>query len=155
MELSITREATSRAATREITSIIWSPKVHYCIHKSSPLVPILSQTKPINTLPHSISPRSILILSTHLRLGLRSGLFHSGSPTNNLYGLHFSLICATCPAHLMLLGLIILIILGKEYKWGNSLSCCFLHLPGISSLFGPVFLSSNYSVWWQHTDFLS
>jgi hypothetical protein len=30
-------------------------------------------------------PRSILILSTHLRLGFRSGLFPSGFPTNNLY----------------------------------------------------------------------
>jgi hypothetical protein len=32
-----------------------------------------------------ISLRSILIPSTHLRLGLSSGLFPSGFPTNNLY----------------------------------------------------------------------
>jgi hypothetical protein len=37
-----------------------------------------------STSPHPNSPRSILILSTHLRLGLPSGLFPSGLPTNNL-----------------------------------------------------------------------
>jgi hypothetical protein len=35
--------------------------------------------------PRPISPRSILTLSTHLRLGLPSGLFPSGFPTKNLY----------------------------------------------------------------------
>jgi len=35
--------------------------------------------------PHPTSWRSILILSTHLRVGLPSGLFPSGSPTKTLY----------------------------------------------------------------------
>jgi hypothetical protein len=56
------------------------------------------------------------MLCTHLRLGLPSGLFPSGFPTNNLYTFHFSPIHATFPAHLILLDLIILIILGEEYK---------------------------------------
>ena len=46
----------------------------------------LSCASPIqSTYPHTTSWRSILILSTHLRLGLPSGLFPSGFPTKTLY----------------------------------------------------------------------
>ena len=46
----------------------------------------LSQASPIHSIyPHPTSWRSILILSTHLRLGLPSGLFLSGFPTKTLY----------------------------------------------------------------------
>ena len=46
----------------------------------------LSCASPIqSTYPHPTSWRSILILSTHLRLGLPSGLFPSGFPTKTLY----------------------------------------------------------------------
>ena len=46
----------------------------------------LSWASPIQSIyPHPTSGRSILILSTHLRLGLPSGLLPSGFPTETLY----------------------------------------------------------------------
>jgi hypothetical protein len=46
----------------------------------------LSWARPIQSIyPHPTSWRSILILSTHLRLGLHSVLFPSGFPTKSLY----------------------------------------------------------------------
>ena len=57
----------------------------------------LSRSSPIQSInPHPTSWRSVLILSTHLRLGLPSGLLPSGFPSKTLYTLLSSPICATC-----------------------------------------------------------
>jgi hypothetical protein len=107
----------------------------------------LSWASPIQSIyPHPASWRPILILSTHLHLGLPSSLFPSGFPTNTLYTPLSSPIRATCPTHLILLDFITRTILDEEYKSFSSSLCNLLHSPVTSSLLGPnILLNTMFS----------
>jgi hypothetical protein len=72
----------------------------------------INQYSPFNL----VFPRSILILSSHLRLGLPSCLCPSGISSKIVYAFLIFLIHATCPAHLILLDLITVIIFDEAYK---------------------------------------
>ena len=124
------------AASQEIPRILSNPKVHYRTHKCTPPLPILSQIHPVPT-PPPTSLRFVLILSSHLRLGLPNGLFPSRFPIRTLCTSLPSPIRATFPARLILLDFTPCIILGKEYRSLSSSLCNFLHSPVTSSLLGP------------------
>jgi hypothetical protein len=88
-ELSPSWGATNCAATQELPSILWNPKVQYRVHRSPSLVPILSHINPIHTIPSYLS--KIYFNFVH---GLTSWAsqwsLSSGFPTNILCAFLFS-----------------------------------------------------------------
>ena len=69
MEWSPSREANSASASQKFPLILWNPKVYDSLHKSLPLVAILSQLNLVHTLSYSFL--NIHIAKTWLILLLR------------------------------------------------------------------------------------
>jgi len=93
-------EANSHSASQEIRRLLWNPKVHYRVHNSPPLVPIVNQKNLVQTIPPYFSEIHSNIIF-HLFLGLPRGLFPSGSPTKTLLCIpHLPHACFTrCPSY--------------------------------------------------------
>ena len=81
--------------SQEVHRILCNPTVHYSVQNSPSPVFILSQVFPLHGPPSYFFLRSILILSFHILLNIKSGLYFSGFPTKTLYALLLSHIRAT------------------------------------------------------------
>ena len=133
------------SASQEIPRILCNLKVHYCIHKCPPPVPILSQIDPAHS-PTSHFLKIHLIIIPPSMPGSSNSLFSSVDPIKTLYTPLLSPIHATCPSHHILLDLITRIILGEEYRSLTSLWCIFLHYLVTSSLLGPNIFNTLFSI---------
>jgi len=76
--------------------------VHNRVHKSPPLVPILSRMNPVLFSAHYF-PKIHSNTTSNLRPGLPSGLFPSGFPTTIFYAFLITPMRVTCSVHLILL----------------------------------------------------
>jgi hypothetical protein len=83
-------------AAQEFPNILWNPKVHYRVHKSPSLVPIVSHINPVHTNPSYFSKIHFNIILS--RLDLLNGPFTFDIPTKPLCALLFSHACYV-PSH--------------------------------------------------------
>ena len=91
---------------KKFPTFVWNPKVHYRTHKRPPPVPVLGQPNPVD------------IPTSHL-LEIHPNIIHTSTPMSPQWSLSLrfphqdsirplsSPICATCPAHLILLDVYI------------------------------------------------
>jgi hypothetical protein len=100
VQLNSFRESTSCSSNQEFANILWNAKVHYSVHKTSPLDPNQSQINPVHV-TQSYSSKIHFDICSRLRLNLSSALFHSGFPIKILCTFLVSPMRATCPAHLI------------------------------------------------------
>jgi hypothetical protein len=121
MERSPSWAAISCAATQELLSILLNLDVNYCVHKSPPLVYILRHVSPGHTTLSYLSKIHLNIIYPFMSCS-SYGLFPSGFPISALYAFLLFSNRATCSAHLNFSDVIILIIIGEEYK--SSYEAC-------------------------------
>ena len=85
MQQSTSREANRFSASQEIPRILWKPEGSLPHSQVPTTCPYREPARSSSYPSQPNSWRSILILSSHLCLGLPSGRFPSGFPTKNLY----------------------------------------------------------------------
>jgi hypothetical protein len=104
-------------ANQEIFLALWNLKSDDRVHKSRPLVRILSAINPVHTVPPYVL-RSNVILSSYGRSRFESGLISSHFIIKILYAFFFPM-HATQPSYFTVLDLIFLIILSGKQRHAN------------------------------------
>lgn len=114
-----------------------SLNIQHHVHKSPPMVPLLSHMNWVHTFPHPIFITSILT-SSHIHLSLPSGFLPLCFPTITLYELVSHAYYVSCLSHFPLLDHY------NNIWWGVSvvkllIMCSFLQPLVITSFLGPDF----------------
>ena len=91
----------SSCPSGQLPHVLHDPKIRCSVSKSPSVVTVPSEINSVHSSP-SFTSRAILILSSHILLGLPSRRFSSGLPAKIRYVFFFAPVRATCPTQLIL-----------------------------------------------------
>jgi hypothetical protein len=150
MEQSALWEATGSTVSEEIPCSLWNLKVLWHVHNNTALVSIVNYMNPFSAiLSFCFKLHYDVTLPFNLGLRMLNSLFSLDFPTKiPCEFLFFPLpMHVAWPAHLIFLGLNLLIIFGKDYKSWTSSLCSFLQPT--ASILGPNIFLSTLLYWYN------
>jgi hypothetical protein len=118
--------ADSRPTRQDIPLLVWNPNVHYRVHNSQPLTPILI----------CMCPVFAFSFSYHLCIDRRSGVVRLIFRPKSVMYLS-CLMRAAWPTYVIIFHFITIVSFMEEYKLCSSSLCTLLRVPGTFFPSGP------------------